>query len=112
MITTKSVAIVTGASQGIGRATALRLARDFSVIVLAARNKDNLERTAAEVRALGTEAMVFALDLRQPQSAETIVEETLRTLWEDRRAAQHCGRSATNRFIPDDGRAVGRRHGA
>ena len=77
MITTKSVAIVTGASQGIGRATALRLARDFSVIVLVARNKDNLERTAAEVRALGTEAMFFALDLRQPQSAETIIEETL-----------------------------------
>src|SRR6478736_5899964 len=76
-MTTKSVAIVTGASQGIGRATALRLARDFSVIVLVARNKDNLERTAAEVRALGTEAMVFALDLRQPQSAKTIIEETL-----------------------------------
>ena len=77
MITTESVAIVTGASQGIGRATALRLARDFSVIVLVARNKDNLERTAAEVRSLGIEAMVFALDLRQPQSAKTIIEETL-----------------------------------
>ena len=77
MITTKSVAIVTGASQGIGRATALRLARDFSVIVLVARNKDNLDRTAAEVRSLGVEAMVFALDLRQPQSAKTIIEETL-----------------------------------
>jgi len=77
MITTKSVAIVTGASQGIGRATALRLARDFSVIVLVARDKDNLERTAAEVRFLGIEAMVFALDLRQPQSAKTIIEETL-----------------------------------
>jgi len=77
MITTKSVAIVTGASQGIGRATALRLARDFSVVVLVARNKDNLERTAAEVRSLGVEAVVFALDLRQPQSAKTIIEEAL-----------------------------------
>lgn len=56
MITTKSVAIVTGASQGIGRATAIRLARAFSAIVLVARNKDNLERTAAEVRSLGTDA--------------------------------------------------------
>jgi 3-oxoacyl-[acyl-carrier protein] reductase len=37
---TQSVAIVTGASQGIGRATALRLARDFSVIVLVARDED------------------------------------------------------------------------
>lgn len=41
----KSVAIVTGASQGIGRATALRLARDFSAVVLVARNKDKLEAT-------------------------------------------------------------------
>ena len=39
-MTTKSVAIVTGASQGIGRATALRLARDFAVVVLVARTKE------------------------------------------------------------------------
>jgi 3-oxoacyl-[acyl-carrier protein] reductase len=75
---TKSVAIITGASQGIGRATAIRLARDFSAIVLVARDKDNLETTAAEVGSLGAEAMAFALDLRQPQSAKTIIEETLK----------------------------------
>lgn len=74
---TKSVAVVTGASQGIGRATALRLARDFSAIVLVARDKDNLEKTAAEVMSVGAEAMAFALDLRQPQSAKTIIEGTL-----------------------------------
>jgi 3-oxoacyl-[acyl-carrier protein] reductase len=73
----KSVAIVTGASQGIGRATALRLARDFSAIVLVARDKDDLEKTAAEIRSLGAEAMVYALDLRQPESAKTIIEGTL-----------------------------------
>ena len=56
---TKSVAIVTGASQGIGQATALRLARDFSVIVLVAMDKDNLEKAAAEVRSLGAETMVW-----------------------------------------------------
>jgi 3-oxoacyl-[acyl-carrier protein] reductase len=77
MTTTKSVAIVTGASQGIGRATAIRLARDFSVVVLVARDKDNLERTAGEVRSLGAETMVFAVDLRQPESAKTVVAGTL-----------------------------------
>jgi 3-oxoacyl-[acyl-carrier protein] reductase len=77
MTTTKSVAIVTGASQGIGRATAIRLARDFSAIALVARDKDNLENAAVEVRSLGAEAMVQALDLRQPQSAKTVVEGTL-----------------------------------
>jgi 3-oxoacyl-[acyl-carrier protein] reductase len=73
----KSVAIVTGASQGIGRATALRLARDFSVIVLVARNKDKLDLTAADVRSAGAEAMVYALDLREPRSAEVVVRGTL-----------------------------------
>jgi 3-oxoacyl-[acyl-carrier protein] reductase len=74
---TKSVAIITGASQGIGRATAIRLARDFSAIVLVARDRDNLETTATEVRSLGAEAMALALDLRQPQSPKTIIKGTL-----------------------------------
>lgn len=73
---TKSVAIITGASQGIGRATALRLARDFSAIVLVARDKDDLENTADEVRSLGAEAMVYAFDLRQPEPAKTIIKGT------------------------------------
>ena len=94
MIATKSVAIVTGASQGIGRATALRLARAFSAIVLVARNKDNLERTAAEVRSLGAEAIVFALDLRQPESAKTIIEETSTALGESMRCSILLARAA------------------
>jgi 3-oxoacyl-[acyl-carrier protein] reductase len=73
----KSVAIVTGASQGIGQATAVRLARDFSAVVLVARSKENLEKTACEVKSAGAEVMVCALDLREPQAAETIVSATL-----------------------------------
>jgi 3-oxoacyl-[acyl-carrier protein] reductase len=76
-MTAKSVAIVTGASQGIGRATALRLARDFSAIVLAARNEDELQKTAAEVKSAGAEPLAYALDLREPQSAKTLVDGTL-----------------------------------
>ena len=49
----ESVAIVTGASQGIGRATAIRLAKDFSGVVLAARDGKALEETAGGVKANG-----------------------------------------------------------
>jgi NAD(P)-dependent dehydrogenase (short-subunit alcohol dehydrogenase family) len=56
-----SVAIVTGASQGIGRATAVRLARDFSAIVLASRNQDELQTAAAAVCAAGANAAIIAL---------------------------------------------------
>ena len=57
-----SVAIVTGASQGIGRATALRLARDFFAVVLVARNKDELQKTAAAVNAAGEILVKGTLD--------------------------------------------------
>lgn len=77
MILPKSVAIVTGASQGIGRATAIRLARDFSVVVLVARDKNKLEQTAADVRSTRAEAMIFDLDLRQPQSADSVINGAL-----------------------------------
>jgi 3-oxoacyl-[acyl-carrier protein] reductase len=72
-----TVAIVTGASQGIGRATALRLARDFSAVALAARNKDELQKTAADLTDTGADWMVCALDLRDPQAADDLVESTL-----------------------------------
>jgi 3-oxoacyl-[acyl-carrier protein] reductase len=75
--TQQSVAIVTGASLGIGRATALRLARDFSAMVLAARNEDELEKTAAGVKLAGAEPLICALDLREPQSSAVLVARTL-----------------------------------
>jgi 3-oxoacyl-[acyl-carrier protein] reductase len=77
MTVMKSVAIVTGASQGIGRATAIRLARDFSAVILVARNKDELEKTASAVNSIGAESLIYALDLREPQAAEVIVKGVL-----------------------------------
>jgi 3-oxoacyl-[acyl-carrier protein] reductase len=69
----QSVAIVTGASRGIGRATAIRLARDFSAVVVVARTAEMLEDTAAKVRAEGAEPLALALDLREPASADEVV---------------------------------------
>jgi 3-oxoacyl-[acyl-carrier protein] reductase len=73
----KSVAIVTGASQGIGRATAVRLAKDFSAITLAARGRENLEETAAAVKAAGAESLVIDIDLSDISAAKKVVEQTL-----------------------------------
>ena len=76
----KSVAIVTGASQGIGRATAIRLARDFSALVLVARNRANLEGTAQSVKDAGAEVRVIDADLAEPAVAQTVVDQALAAL--------------------------------
>jgi 3-oxoacyl-[acyl-carrier protein] reductase len=72
-----SVAIVTGASQGIGKATAIRLTADFASIVLVARNAQALEQTAEQVRSGGANPLVVAADLRDSSAAKQIVERTL-----------------------------------
>ncbi len=73
-----SVAIITGASRGIGRATALRLAKDFSGVVLAARNGEALNQVAALVKQTGAEPLPMPLDLREPSAAKTLVDGTLK----------------------------------
>jgi 3-oxoacyl-[acyl-carrier protein] reductase len=73
----ESVAIITGASQGIGRATAVRLAKDFSGIALAARDPKALEEVAGEVKKNGADPLTAALDLRSREAAETLVKQTL-----------------------------------
>lgn len=72
-----SVAIVTGASQGIGRSTAIRLAKDFSAVVLVARNGDALKEVADAVRAAGAEPLNIVLDLGNVESPGTVVETAL-----------------------------------
>ena len=73
----RKVAIVTGASQGIGRSTAIRLARDFTSIVLVARNRENLEQTAVEVKKTGAETLAIDIDLSEPDAAQKVVDQTL-----------------------------------
>jgi 3-oxoacyl-[acyl-carrier protein] reductase len=59
-------ALVTGASQGIGRACAALLARQGARVVVAARSVDKLEALAAEIAAAGGQALPLALDLSRP----------------------------------------------
>ena len=69
--------IITGASQGIGKATTLLLARQGYNLVLAARQVDRLEAVASEVRALGREALAVSTDVRDPVQVNHLVEKAL-----------------------------------
>ena len=64
------VIVITGASAGVGRATARRFARPGARIGLIARDRDRLERAADEVRAAGGEAMVLPLDVADADAVE------------------------------------------
>jgi 3-oxoacyl-[acyl-carrier protein] reductase len=62
------IALVTGASQGIGRACALALAAAGATVALAARNEAKLAEVAAEIEAAGGKAAAFALDVASEES--------------------------------------------
>jgi 3-oxoacyl-[acyl-carrier protein] reductase len=70
-------ALVTGASQGIGRACALALAKAGARVALAARNEDKLNQVAAEIASLGGAAAVFALDLASESSIKACAKAAI-----------------------------------
>jgi len=74
---TGKIALVTGASQGIGRACALELAKAGATVALAARNIDKLEAVAAEIAAAGGTAKAFALDVSSEDSIKTAAKAVL-----------------------------------
>lgn len=71
------VAIVTGASSGIGAAVARHLARAGMRVVLAARNEAALETVAREVVALGGAALVVPTDVRDAAQCRALIEQTV-----------------------------------
>ena len=71
-----NVAIVTGAGQGIGRAIALRLARDGFAVALADVNRDGLAAVRAEIESAGGRALAIEADLAQ-SAADILVERFL-----------------------------------
>ncbi|MGH9393765.1 MAG: 3-oxoacyl-[acyl-carrier-protein] reductase [Terriglobales bacterium] len=70
-------ALVTGASQGIGRAIALALAADRVGVAVAARSRDQIETLAREIGAAGGTALPLTLDVTQPEQIRAAVQAAL-----------------------------------
>lgn len=71
------IALITGASQGIGRACALELARAGASVALAARNAEKLAEVAAEITAAGGTAHAFPLDLASEESIKECAKSVI-----------------------------------
>jgi 3-oxoacyl-[acyl-carrier protein] reductase len=65
------VALVTGASQGIGRACAIRLAQSGATVALAARNQEKLEEVAQQIQSANGKAETFSLDVSDEEQIKT-----------------------------------------
>jgi 3-oxoacyl-[acyl-carrier protein] reductase len=74
---TGKIALVTGASQGIGRACAVDLAKRGATVALAARSLDKLEALAAEITSTGGTARPFALDVASEDSIKSCAKSVL-----------------------------------
>ena len=77
MSLTGRIAFVTGASQGIGRACALKLATAGAAVAAAARNQDKLNELVSEITASGGKAAAFALDVTDEEQVKSAIKAAI-----------------------------------
>jgi 3-oxoacyl-[acyl-carrier protein] reductase len=92
------VAIVTGGTQGIGRATATMLAREGASVAIAARGRERLDQTAEEIRAAGGSVLAIQADVSKAADCERLVAETIKAFGRLDILVNNAGTSATGEF--------------
>ncbi len=102
---TGKVAIVTGGSVGLGRAAAMRLAREGARVSICARRKEVLERTAAEIRQGGGDVLAIPADVTRPEDIENVVKATTDRFGGIDILLNNAGTSSAAAFMDVDDRA-------
>ena len=92
------VAIVTGGTQGIGRAAALRLAAEGANVVIAARGAQLLAQVAGEIRAAGGKAATVQADVSKAEDCARLVAEAVKAFGRLDILVNNAGTSATGEF--------------
>jgi len=98
------VAIITGGTQGIGKATAQRLAAEGAQVVICARGQERLDAVAAEIRQAGGRVQAVPADVAGAEAAARIVDEAVRAFGRIDILVNNAGTSATGAFesTPDE----------
>jgi short-subunit dehydrogenase len=76
-MTKNKVIVITGASSGIGRATALAVGRAGASVVVAARRLERLQQVAADIETSGGKVLVVQTDLSEPAQIESLIQKSL-----------------------------------
>ena len=95
------VALVTGASAGIGEATSRALAAAGAKLVLGARRTDRLDRLAEELLEAGSETLSAALDVRRVEDCESFVSGALNRFGRVDILVNNAGLARGRRFVAD-----------
>ena len=102
------VALVTGASQGIGRACAVTLAKAGATVALAARNEEKLKAAVAQIEAEGGKAVAFPLDVASEDAIKSTVKADLRPTRKNRHSRQQRRDYPGQPAAADEARRLGR----
>jgi 3-oxoacyl-[acyl-carrier protein] reductase len=93
------IAVVTGGSDGIGRATALRLAREGADVAVCARRQEPLEQTAAELRKAGAQVLAVSADMSKKADIDRFIKAVIERFGRIDILVNNAGTSARGKFL-------------
>ena len=96
------VAIVTGATEGIGRATALQLAREGASVAICARRQEQLDRTGAELKKTGSEVLAVSADMSKKADVERFMKAVIERFGRIDILVNNAGTSMRGKFLELD----------
>lgn len=96
------VAVVTGGTEGIGRATALKLAQEGAKVAICARRQELLDQTAAEIGKTGAEVLAVAADMSKPADIDRFMKGVLERFGRIDILVNNAGTSARGKFLEVD----------
>jgi NAD(P)-dependent dehydrogenase (short-subunit alcohol dehydrogenase family) len=93
------VAVVTGGTEGIGRATAMRLAQEGAKVAICARGQDKLDRTAAELKQAGADVLAVSADMSKAADIDRFMKSVVERFGRVDILVNNAGTSARGKFL-------------
>jgi NAD(P)-dependent dehydrogenase (short-subunit alcohol dehydrogenase family) len=93
------VALISGGTEGIGRASAITLAREGAKVVICARGQEKLDATAAEITKAGGEVLAISADMSKPEDCERFINEAVKRFGRIDILLHNAGTSARGEFL-------------